>query len=104
MSSRHGNQYTATGGNWNLGRIVAIVLAALVVLWGVSQVTESPLDQARTAVGVEHDSGKSIEEYNGEQRWNEVLDDVNGCPPSDSCAGMDPDGGYEDVPPVYPDF
>jgi hypothetical protein len=93
----------ATPGKWNLGKIVAIAVAGLVVIWVVSQVTESPLDQARNAVGIEHDGGKSISEYNEEQQRNEVLDELNDCPLDDRCGGLDPSGGYNDVP-VYPEF
>jgi hypothetical protein len=93
---------TDTPAKWNFGKVVATVIAGLVLMWLASQFTES-LDQARTVVGIERGDGKSIEEYNEEQRRNKVFDDVNGCPPLDRCGGSDPSGGYNDVA-VYPEF
>lgn len=68
----------------DLGTIVRIAVAGLAVIWLISQFTESPLDQAH---------GTSIQEYNDQQQWDEILDPIIGCPPGMDCHGLpDPSG------------
>jgi len=94
-------QHTSTAGDSKLGKVAATAIAALLAIWAISQFTESPLEQALGAVGI--GDGTSIEEYNEQQRRDGVFDDLNDCPVNDDCAGLDPGGGYNDVP-VYPEF
>lgn len=81
--------------SWDVIRIVKLAIAALAVIWLLSQLGTSPLDRALSAVGTEHpspddDGGLSPEEYNRQHWWNDELDEWNGCPPLSDCAGFDP--------------
>jgi hypothetical protein len=78
---------------WNLGDLLKIAIAGLVVIWLISLFGDSPLDQVFEAVGIEQDGGTTIDDYNDQQQWDEIMDPIIGCPPGVDCHGLpDPDG------------
>ena len=92
--TQRGRAMEASTASWDLGRALKVAIAGFAVIWLISQFTESPLDQALQAVGVEQGDGTSIKDYNEQQWRDEIFDPIIGCPPGVDCHGLPDPSGY----------